>query len=390
MAEKLLLHLQYEAHKKKIPLPWKEAVRRLSPGSSEQAALQQLAKWRHQLIPEGHFVPPRLGRAGPSESDDTRGYIRDMNGKTENTARAVDWYEVIEDRRESLPTSTTRGSGNYRKHDGQCQCKVRPNGTPTKKRPIKEDDETNDEGISMGDIKPFKDVQKSATEAKKASSAKKTKAVRTSATDDEGRNSSSDASDDDFDPFYLEKSITSRGRGFRATQPKRIKLGRTSDEEYEKYYSEKHSEDVPEEDPETDGEPSTTPVPGSRMVTFPLPSERLAQFPSGESRPMSTISKMARDVHDMTVDTTPTKRRYVISTGYPRPLEQTKLTAILGQSERTMRVWRMSSDIPASVRFRRDLLLSLKYKNLLPIELRLGVRCLMRRLSSTLQIHLHV
>jgi len=100
MIEKLMLHLQYEMHRRGIEVPWNEAVHRLSPGSSGQSATQHLNKIRDQLLTEGHLVPPLCGKVIQPQDPKIRGYIRDMGGESVVDSREVDWEEFIEDRRE--------------------------------------------------------------------------------------------------------------------------------------------------------------------------------------------------------------------------------------------------------------------------------------------------
>ena len=116
MIDKLVLHIQYECHKKGIQIPWDNIVHRLSPGSSGPSALQMLNKLREVLITEGHMTPPQLGKANSTVDPTLRGYIRDMDAIDPRTMKAVRWTDDVTDRKESLVVpGLVRGSGKYRK-----------------------------------------------------------------------------------------------------------------------------------------------------------------------------------------------------------------------------------------------------------------------------------
>ena len=107
MAEKLLLHIQYECARHKISLPWDAVAHRLHPGSSGAAIMQHLNRLRKELITEGHLVPPVPQRPGHGEtpSAEIRGFIRaDMDGDDLYTTRSVRFDEEVEDRRFNLPS----------------------------------------------------------------------------------------------------------------------------------------------------------------------------------------------------------------------------------------------------------------------------------------------
>lgn len=107
MAEKLLLHLQYECARHKVGIPWDAIAHRLHPGSSGAAIMQHLNRLRKELISEGHLVPPVPQRPGHGEtlSAEIRGYIReDMDGDDMHTTRPVRFDEDVEDRRFNLPS----------------------------------------------------------------------------------------------------------------------------------------------------------------------------------------------------------------------------------------------------------------------------------------------
>ncbi|KAK7417146.1 chaperonin [Neonectria punicea] len=105
MAEKLLLHLQYECARYKIELPWNNIAHRLKPGSTGAAVNQHLARLRRELIAEGHLVPPVLPRPGGAAVDHTiRGYVRkDEQGDDKLETRAVRFNERVDDRKFNLP-----------------------------------------------------------------------------------------------------------------------------------------------------------------------------------------------------------------------------------------------------------------------------------------------
>ncbi|CAM1503909.1 Fc.00g015000.m01.CDS01 [Cosmosporella sp. VM-42] len=103
MAEKLLLHIQYECQRAKIDLPWNAIAHRLKPGSSGAAINQHMSRLRRELIAEGHVVPPPTQKGGHIDSD-IRGYVRmDMDGEDKESVRPVKYSESVEDRRFNLP-----------------------------------------------------------------------------------------------------------------------------------------------------------------------------------------------------------------------------------------------------------------------------------------------
>lgn len=107
MAEKLLLHLQYECARHKILIPWDPVAHRLHPGSSGAAIQQHLNRLRRELITEGHLVPPLPQRPGHGETIDPeiRGYIRDeQDGEDTIATRPVRFGEHVEDRKFNLPS----------------------------------------------------------------------------------------------------------------------------------------------------------------------------------------------------------------------------------------------------------------------------------------------
>ncbi|CAH0040947.1 unnamed protein product [Clonostachys solani] len=109
MAEKLLLHMQYECARHKIQVPWDTVAHRLHPGSSGAAIVQHLNRIRRELVAKGHLVPPATSRNGavPPESTDptVRGYVRkDMDGEDKESVRPVRYDEIMDDRKFNLPS----------------------------------------------------------------------------------------------------------------------------------------------------------------------------------------------------------------------------------------------------------------------------------------------
>lgn len=115
MAEKLLLHIQYECARFKIDLPLDMIAHRLHPGSSGAALVQHMGRLRQELIAEGHLVPPVYQRSGASSAPvepDVRGYIRKhMDGDDKVTTRPVKFSEKVEDRRFNLPDAFDMSMG---------------------------------------------------------------------------------------------------------------------------------------------------------------------------------------------------------------------------------------------------------------------------------------
>lgn len=108
MAEKLLLHIQYECARHRSQVPWDAIAHRLHPGSSGAAVVQHLGRLRRELVAEGHLVPPMACRPGVKDNQDPeiRGFIRqDSGGGDQETVRPVRFDEHIEDRRVNLPAS---------------------------------------------------------------------------------------------------------------------------------------------------------------------------------------------------------------------------------------------------------------------------------------------
>jgi hypothetical protein len=106
MAEKLLLHIQYECNRFKIDLPWENIAHRLHPGTSGGAIVQHLARMRGTLVAEGHLVPPIMQKPGSRVQVDpnVRGYARRfMTGADTVTTRPVTFQEEFDDAKFNLP-----------------------------------------------------------------------------------------------------------------------------------------------------------------------------------------------------------------------------------------------------------------------------------------------
>ena len=104
MAEKLLLHIQYECSRHKVQLPWDAIAHRLHPGSSGAAVVQHINRLRRELVAEGHLVPPLSNRTAVNADLNIRGYIReDTKGDDCETTRPVGFDERIDDPKFNLP-----------------------------------------------------------------------------------------------------------------------------------------------------------------------------------------------------------------------------------------------------------------------------------------------
>lgn len=118
MAEKLLLHIQYECSRYRVDIPWDSIAHRLHPGSTGSAIHQHLNRLRSHLIAEGHLVPPICQKPGSRVFVDPhiRGYVRanQENPDDQLTTRAVRFDEPMEDRKFNLPDAVEnfgRGGG---------------------------------------------------------------------------------------------------------------------------------------------------------------------------------------------------------------------------------------------------------------------------------------
>jgi len=97
----------------------KELTCGTQPGSGGYNAMkQQFAKWRDQLVAEGHMVPPPL-TANPSQRKKggdrkVRGFVRDMTGTNPTATKQLLWTEPWTHRKKSMDIpGVVRGSGNY-------------------------------------------------------------------------------------------------------------------------------------------------------------------------------------------------------------------------------------------------------------------------------------
>ncbi|CCE28257.1 related to RNA-binding protein cabeza [Claviceps purpurea 20.1] len=114
MAEKLLLHIQYECSRHKITLPWDAIAHRLHPGSSGQAVCQHIHRLRRELVAEGHLVPPPPQKAGSFVDPDIRGYTRqNVDSNDLETTRAVTFDERLEDAKLNLPDAVNLSDEDY-------------------------------------------------------------------------------------------------------------------------------------------------------------------------------------------------------------------------------------------------------------------------------------
>ncbi|KAK1777875.1 hypothetical protein QBC45DRAFT_393832 [Copromyces sp. CBS 386.78] len=118
MAEKLLLHIQYECSRYRVDIPWDSIAHRLHPGSTGSAIHQHLNRLRSHLIAEGHLVPPICQKPGSRVFVDPhiRGYVRanQENPDDQLTTRPVRFDEPLEDRKFNLPDAVEnfgRGGG---------------------------------------------------------------------------------------------------------------------------------------------------------------------------------------------------------------------------------------------------------------------------------------
>ncbi|KAL2066660.1 hypothetical protein VTL71DRAFT_2732 [Oculimacula yallundae] len=196
MMEKLILHTQYECHKKGIQIPWDDVVHRLSPGSSGPSATQMLNKLRDVLVTEGHMIPPVLGKSGAPVDPTLRGYIRDMEADIPTTTKAVRWSDNVRDLKESLVVpGLIRGSGKYRK-------------TPKSDRVTVPSDYDNLGPGQRRDRKPAEVTQWAAEQRALKGSARKVKteerSTRIGSARKRANKDSQDDSDSEVDPAELD------------------------------------------------------------------------------------------------------------------------------------------------------------------------------------------
>jgi hypothetical protein len=261
MMEKLMLHVQYECHRRGLIIPWDNIVHRLCKGSSGASAIQHLNKLRDVLIMEGHMVPPQLGKVTQKQDPHVRGYIRDMDAALPTQTRVVDWHEDIVDLKENLVVpGVVRGSGNYRK------------GLPYAiEKATKNPDGKRRNRLPLEIQERIAGKQKNKKRKQKAS------------TDDAVREDSVDPaelqSDADFDPSATKK----RKYGLRKSQKKSFKLEDSEDKDKIEFGGEMDADDefTPIKPRRKVGAGLLSPPKSSLPVKFQLSSAKLANFPSG-------------------------------------------------------------------------------------------------------------
>ncbi|KAG5926041.1 hypothetical protein E4U42_003704 [Claviceps africana] len=115
MAEKLLLHIQYECSRHKITLPWDAIAHRLHPGSSGQAVCQHIHRLRRELVAEGHLVPPMPSQKSGSLFDpEIRGYTRqNVDTNDLETTRPVTFDERLDDPKLNLPDAANLSDDDF-------------------------------------------------------------------------------------------------------------------------------------------------------------------------------------------------------------------------------------------------------------------------------------
>ncbi|KAF4629559.1 hypothetical protein G7Y89_g8588 [Cudoniella acicularis] len=275
MMEKLLLHTLYECQREGIVLPWDKIVHRLAPGSSGASALQHLNKIRDIIITEGHLVPPLIGKLGTPGSEGIRGYIRDMDSDIPTDTREVDWEEYIEDRKENLTIpGVVRGSGNYRRKQGDDGANAKSPGARIKKEP------GVDEEV-MQDVEPVRKVLKSAARRSKAINA------------DEEVDPAELDSEDEYDPKATKKVKYARKPAKKSAIKAEPELGHETDSMSEESEHETDPFVTPTKTmSQSDDSPLMTPpesgvheaIGESLTVKLCLDSKLLATFPSGASK----------------------------------------------------------------------------------------------------------
>lgn len=170
MAEKLLLHMQYECSRYKIDLPWDSIAHRLHPGSSGGAIIQHLNRLRNMLVAEGHLVPPICQKPGSKVFVDPkiRGYVRkDIEGPDTASTRAVPFTEEMDDRKFNLPDAyddkTIPDSIKRDNQGGGPRKPTKKKGRPPTPDPL--------EGPSDGDYDPMAKPSSSSSSKRRAARA---------------------------------------------------------------------------------------------------------------------------------------------------------------------------------------------------------------------------
>ncbi|KAG6011663.1 hypothetical protein E4U54_007964 [Claviceps lovelessii] len=121
MAEKLLLHIQYECSRHKINMPWDAIAHRLHPGSSGQAVCQHIHRLRRELVAEGHLVPPPLHKSGSFVDPQIRGYTRqNVDTNDLETTRPVTFDERLDDPKLNLPDAANLSDEDFQEETEVC------------------------------------------------------------------------------------------------------------------------------------------------------------------------------------------------------------------------------------------------------------------------------
>ena len=261
MMEKLMLHVQYECHRRGLIIPWDNIVHRLCKGSSGASAIQHLNKLRDVLIMEGHMVPPQLGKVTQKQDPLIRGYIRDMDAALPTQTRVVDWHEDIVDLKENLVVpGVVRGSGNYRK------------GLPNAiKKATKNPDGKRRNRLPL-------EIQERI-----AGNQKNKKRKQMASTGDAVREDSVDPAELQSDAEFNPSATKKRKYGLRKTQKKSFKLEYSEDEDKVEFGGEMDADDefTPIKPRRKAGAGLLSPPKSSLLVKFQLSSVKLANFPSG-------------------------------------------------------------------------------------------------------------
>ncbi|TPX13200.1 uncharacterized protein E0L32_006400 [Thyridium curvatum] len=242
MAEKLLLHIQYECSRHKIELPWDAISHRLHPGSSGGAVLQHMNRLRHTLVAEGHLVPPICQKPGSRVRVDPsiRGYVRaNMEGQDCVTTRPVPFNEPMDDRRFNIPDTfddTTIPGSVKRKQQGgeglgrQGQGKGKKKTTKSK-AVIKT--ESPDPADLDGDADYDPSATKSTTSRRRSSRARSTFSYRDPSPSDQDEEPMTDADADAQEISSSQGDSDSEDKGHPASYPSSSEGNYDADEDDE-------------------------------------------------------------------------------------------------------------------------------------------------------------
>ena len=79
---------------------------------------QQFAKWRDQLVAEGHMIPPpltvNLTQRQKGGDRKIRGFVRDLSSSNPTATKELLWTDDWNHRKKSMDIpGVVRGSGNY-------------------------------------------------------------------------------------------------------------------------------------------------------------------------------------------------------------------------------------------------------------------------------------